>query len=63
MGLVDQEYVLPLSLTFNLRFCDPFSLTKLQSLCNNCGLAFERDKRLPPWAKHLHIGDQPLGRH
>lgn len=32
-----------------------------QSLCNNCGLIFERDKRLPPWAKHLHSMDIPIG--
>ena len=34
----------------------------LQSLCNNCGLAYERDKRLPPWAKNLHYADIPVGR-
>ncbi|KAL6718110.1 Chromatin structure remodeling complex protein sfh1 [Lecanora helva] len=33
-----------------------------RSLCNNCGLAFERDKRLPPWAKKLHYSDVPLQR-
>ncbi|KAL8903252.1 MAG: hypothetical protein Q9207_004044 [Kuettlingeria erythrocarpa] len=31
-----------------------------RSLCNNCGLIFERDKRLPPWAKHLHSMDIPI---
>ncbi|KAI4137421.1 MAG: hypothetical protein L6R39_007303 [Caloplaca ligustica] len=32
-----------------------------RSLCNNCGLIFERDKRLPPWAKNLHSMDIPIG--
>ena len=32
----------------------------MQSLCSNCGLRYERDKRLPPWAKHIHIQDIPL---
>lgn len=32
-----------------------------QSLCNNCGLAFERDRRLPPWSKNLHYADMPVG--
>ncbi|KAI9804319.1 MAG: Chromatin structure remodeling complex protein sfh1 [Piccolia ochrophora] len=31
-----------------------------RSLCNNCGLVYERDKRLPPWSKDLHKDDQPL---
>jgi chromatin structure-remodeling complex subunit SFH1 len=30
-----------------------------QSLCNNCGLLYERDKRLPPWAKDLYLVEQP----
>ncbi|KZF26338.1 SNF5-domain-containing protein [Xylona heveae TC161] len=30
-----------------------------RSLCNNCGLIFERDKRLPPWSKALHKNDLP----
>ena len=30
-----------------------------QSLCNNCGLLYERDKRLPPWAKDLYLIEQP----
>lgn len=25
-----------------------------QSLCNNCGFIYERDRKLPPWAKDLH---------
>lgn len=29
----------------------------LQSLCNNCGLLYERDKRLPVWSKELHKHD------
>ncbi|KAL8803466.1 MAG: hypothetical protein Q9182_003163 [Xanthomendoza sp. 2 TL-2023] len=32
-----------------------------RTLCNNCGLIFERDKRLPPWAKNLHSMDLPIG--
>lgn len=43
-------------------FLNTCPLTGLQSLCNNCGLAFERDKRLPPWAKNLHLADIPVGR-
>ncbi|KAL8998587.1 MAG: hypothetical protein Q9188_006072 [Gyalolechia gomerana] len=34
-----------------------------RSLCNNCGLVYERDKRLPPWAKNLHSLDLPIGGH
>ncbi|KAH0087786.1 SNF5-domain-containing protein, partial [Aureobasidium melanogenum] len=30
-----------------------------RSLCNNCGLLYERDKRLPPWAKDLYLVEQP----
>ncbi|CAD0107375.1 unnamed protein product [Aureobasidium uvarum] len=30
-----------------------------RSLCNNCGLLYERDKRLPPWAKDLYLIEQP----
>jgi chromatin structure-remodeling complex subunit SFH1 len=33
----------------------------LQSLCHNCGLVNERERRLPPWAKNLHIQDTILG--
>ncbi|KAL9106385.1 MAG: hypothetical protein Q9227_008586 [Pyrenula ochraceoflavens] len=33
-----------------------------RSLCNNCGLLYERDKRLPVWSRDLHIHDQPLAR-
>ncbi|MCJ1287138.1 Chromatin structure remodeling complex protein sfh1 [Xylographa opegraphella] len=32
-----------------------------RSLCNNCGLLFERDKRLSPWSKDLHRLDVPIG--
>ncbi|KAL8947933.1 MAG: hypothetical protein Q9222_005836 [Ikaeria aurantiellina] len=31
-----------------------------RTLCNNCGLVYERDKRLPPWAKNLHSMDIPI---
>ncbi|KAL9595131.1 MAG: hypothetical protein Q9219_006619 [cf. Caloplaca sp. 3 TL-2023] len=34
--------------------------TGARTLCNNCGLVFERDKRLPPWAKNLHSMDIPI---
>ena len=40
---------------------DEFADSLRQSLCNNCGLVYERDKRLPPWAKNLHAQDPPLG--
>ncbi|KAK7890353.1 Chromatin structure remodeling complex protein sfh1 [Exophiala xenobiotica] len=33
-----------------------------RTLCNNCGLIFERDKKLPVWADGLHKHDVPLGR-
>ncbi|KAJ9495007.1 Chromatin structure remodeling complex protein sfh1 [Exophiala xenobiotica] len=33
-----------------------------RTLCNNCGLIFERDKELPVWADGLHKHDVPLGR-
>ncbi|KIV85321.1 hypothetical protein PV11_01025 [Exophiala sideris] len=33
-----------------------------RTLCNNCGLFYERDKRLPVWAEALHRNDIPLGR-
>ncbi|KAJ9647687.1 Chromatin structure remodeling complex protein sfh1 [Knufia peltigerae] len=33
-----------------------------RTLCNNCGLIFERDKKLPVWAEGLHKHDIPLGR-
>lgn len=26
-----------------------------KTLCHNCGLLYERDKRLPPWMKNLHV--------
>ncbi|MCJ1308127.1 Chromatin structure remodeling complex protein sfh1 [Agyrium rufum] len=32
-----------------------------RTLCNNCGLLFERDKKLPQWSKDLHRLDVPLG--
>lgn len=28
-----------------------------QSLCNNCGFIYERDRRLPDWTKDLHKND------
>jgi chromatin structure-remodeling complex subunit SFH1 len=28
-----------------------------QTLCNNCGFLYERDRRLPRWAKDLHKSD------
>ncbi|EXJ83926.1 hypothetical protein A1O1_07555 [Capronia coronata CBS 617.96] len=33
-----------------------------RTLCNNCGLIYERDKQLPVWAKGLHKHTVPLGR-
>ncbi|THZ21167.1 SNF5-domain-containing protein [Aureobasidium pullulans] len=30
-----------------------------RTLCNNCGLLYGRDKRLPPWAKDLYLIEQP----
>ncbi|KEF60926.1 uncharacterized protein A1O9_02490 [Exophiala aquamarina CBS 119918] len=33
-----------------------------RTLCNNCGLIYERDKRLPVWSRDLHRIAQPLGR-
>jgi chromatin structure-remodeling complex subunit SFH1 len=33
-----------------------------QTLCNNCGLVYERDRRLPPWSKDLHRGEVPVVR-
>ncbi|KAL8940994.1 MAG: hypothetical protein Q9216_002513 [Gyalolechia sp. 2 TL-2023] len=42
---------------------DEEMLIGTQSLCNNCGLVYERDKRLPPWAKNLHLLDLPIGGH
>ncbi|KAI9699017.1 MAG: Chromatin structure remodeling complex protein sfh1 [Candelina mexicana] len=33
-----------------------------RSLCNNCGLIYERDRKLPIWSKDLHIHDAPAGR-
>ena len=33
-----------------------------KSLCHNCGLLFERDKRMPIWLHELHRHDVPLGR-
>lgn len=32
-------------------------LTLLQSLCNNCGFLYERDRKLPRWTKNLHFKD------
>ena len=31
--------------------------SNLQSLCNNCGFMFERDRKLPRWTKNLHASD------
>ncbi|EEH17113.2 hypothetical protein PABG_07200 [Paracoccidioides brasiliensis Pb03] len=33
-----------------------------RTLCHNCGLLYERDKRLPVWSKGLHRHDVPVGR-
>jgi chromatin structure-remodeling complex subunit SFH1 len=33
----------------------------LQTLCNSCGLIFERDKKLPVWNEALHKHTLPLG--
>ena len=32
-----------------------------RTLCNNCGLLYERDKRLPVWSEGLHRHDVPAG--
>ncbi|KAF2234816.1 hypothetical protein EV356DRAFT_532371, partial [Viridothelium virens] len=32
-----------------------------RTLCNNCGLLYERDKKLPPWSKDLFAGERPFG--
>ncbi|KAL1306643.1 hypothetical protein AAFC00_005319 [Neodothiora populina] len=32
-----------------------------RTLCNNCGLLYERDKRLPPWSKDLYANERPAG--
>jgi chromatin structure-remodeling complex subunit SFH1 len=28
-----------------------------QSLCNNCGFMYERDRKLPRWPRNLHAND------
>ncbi|KIV91397.1 hypothetical protein PV10_05940 [Exophiala mesophila] len=33
-----------------------------RTLCNNCGLIYERDKILPVWSKDLHRLAHPIGR-
>ncbi|EXJ79847.1 hypothetical protein A1O3_08132 [Capronia epimyces CBS 606.96] len=33
-----------------------------RTLCNNCGLIYERDKKLPVWSQGLHRQTIPLGR-
>jgi chromatin structure-remodeling complex subunit SFH1 len=47
-----------LFLSSYMSYCDANYV--LQSLCNNCGFLFERDKKLPRSTKNLHGGD---GRH
>lgn len=37
-------------------------LITMQTLCNNCGLLYERDKKLPVWSEQLHKHDIPVGR-
>jgi chromatin structure-remodeling complex subunit SFH1 len=46
--------------------CTPFHFSRfhgsranmtVQSLCNNCGFMFERDRKLPRWTKGLHLND------
>ncbi|OCK86485.1 SNF5-domain-containing protein [Lepidopterella palustris CBS 459.81] len=32
-----------------------------RTLCNNCGLIYERDKRLPPWSKDLFLHEKAYG--
>ena len=32
-----------------------------RTLCNNCGLLYERDKKLPPWSKDLYAFERPAG--
>lgn len=49
--------LLPLIMLFVLVCANSFSR---QSLCNNCGFMFERDKKLPRWTKNLHSGDARL---
>jgi chromatin structure-remodeling complex subunit SFH1 len=39
--------------SFNVRIL----LTIKQTLCNNCGFIYERDRKLPIWAKDLHKTD------
>lgn len=36
--------------------------TGSRTLCNNCGLLYERDKKLPVWSEQLHKHDIPVGR-
>ena len=31
-----------------------YSANSAQTLCNNCGFLYERDRKLPKWAKDLH---------
>ncbi|PGH08244.1 hypothetical protein AJ79_06030 [Helicocarpus griseus UAMH5409] len=33
-----------------------------RTLCHNCGLLYERDKRIPVWSRGLHRIDVPIGR-
>ncbi|KIX10143.1 uncharacterized protein Z518_01224 [Rhinocladiella mackenziei CBS 650.93] len=33
-----------------------------RTLCNNCGLIYERDKKLPVWSEGLHRHTAPIGR-
>ncbi|KAL1957128.1 hypothetical protein VTO42DRAFT_6271 [Malbranchea cinnamomea] len=33
-----------------------------RTLCHNCGMLYERDRRVPPWPKNLHYPDLPIAR-
>jgi len=43
--------------TFNASPWAMLTANLAQSLCNNCGFLFERDRKLPGWAKDLHKTD------
>lgn len=39
----------------------PNTYISLQTLCSNCGLLYERDKKLPPWNHRLFATERPAG--
>lgn len=54
-------FVLFCSVLF-LRFCSRGpDADESQSLCQNCGYVFERDKRLPPWSRNMFELERPYG--